>query len=364
MTVDNTKRALLLGCFCAAAAFNATARTPAALRSPWDLHPVLPKAGSYTCPALPPLPKDIVASSFYSDPKHSIIDPARLAAYNAARKPYQDTMRFAEKAADVYRQTANRGAAECVLQILDSEAAASSMTGAMSSNQAHYVQNWTLGALAVTWLKVRAAQPGTARQRQAAIDWMKLVAGQTRDYFTMRHAKGTNDGTNNHYYWAGFAVMGAAVSSDDRALYGWARGTFDDAVSRVAPDGTLPLEMGRGQRALHYHLFALGPIVMLAEFGEANGEDLYAAQNHAVQHLADRTISGLKNNSYFSEKAGVTQDTPAPGGLDSDDIIWMVPYLRRFPNADGTKMLQSTKLTPFGYLGGYPPGWDYSAQGD
>jgi poly(beta-D-mannuronate) lyase len=178
----------------------------------------------------------------------------------------------------------------------------------------------------------------------------------------MRHAKGTKDGTNNHYYWAGFAVMGAAVSSNDRALYEWAQDTFDDAVSRVTPDGTLPLEMERGQRALHYHLFALGPIIMLAEFGEANDEDLYASRDHAVQRLADRTISGLVNNSYFSEKAGVTQDTPAARGLDSDDIVWMVPYLRRFPNADGTKMLQSTTLTPFGYLGGYPPGWQYSAK--
>jgi len=270
-------------------------------------------------------------------------------------------MKEAERAADTYQQTGNRAAAACVLQILDNDAAASSMTGSMSTNQAHYVQNWTLGALAVSWLKVRAAEPGTLEQRQAAIDWMKLVAGQTRDYFTMRHAKGTNDGTNNHYYWAGFAVMGAAVSSNDHALYDWALGTFDDAVSRVAPDGTLPLEMGRGRRALHYHLFALGPIVMLAEFGEANGENLYDARDHAVQRLANRTISGLTNNSYFAQRSGVPQDTPAPNGLDSNDIVWMVPYLRRFPNADGTKMLRSTRLTPFTYLGGYPPGWNYSA---
>jgi poly(beta-D-mannuronate) lyase len=361
MTIINA-RTLLVGSFAVAVILNADARTPSALRSPWDLHPVVAKAGTYACPAPPPLPKDIEASSFYSDSKHSIIDPARLAAYNAARKRYLDTMRAAENTADAYQKTGNRGAAECVLQILDSEAAASAMTGAMSSNQAHYVQNWTLGSLAVSWLKVRSAEPGTSQQRDAAIAWMKDLAGQTRDYFTMRHAKGTNDGTNNHYYWAGFAVMGAAISSNDRALYEWARGTFEEAVSRVASDGTLPLEMARGQRALHYHLFALGPIVMMAEFGEANGEDLYASDDHALQRLAERTISGLKNNSYFSDKAGVAQDTPNASGLDSDDIIWMVPYLHRFPNADGTRMLHATKLKPFDYLGGYPPGWSAKSQ--
>jgi len=359
--IGHKRKALLLASLCAAAVFGAAAQTPAKLRSPWDLHPVLPKAGSYECPALPPLPEDITASSFYTDSKHSVIDPARFAAYRVAQIPYMETMKEAEKAADAYQHTGDRAAAVCVLQILDKDAAASSMTGSMSTNQAHYVQNWTLGALAVSWLKVRAAEPGTPEQREAAIDWMKLIAGQTRDYFTMRHTKRTNDGTNNHYYWAGFAVMGAAVSSNDRALYDWALATFDDAVSRVAADGTLPLEMGRGRRALHYHLFALGPIVMLAEFGEANGENLYATRDHAVQHLANRAISGLKNNSYFSDKAGVSQDTPAAYGQHSDDIIWMVPYLRRFPNADGTKMLQSTRLAPFSYLGGYPAGWDYSA---
>ena len=62
---------------------------------------------------------------------------------------------------------------------------------------------------------------------------MKLVAGETRAYFSERHTKGTNDGTNNHYYWAGMAVMAAAVSSNDRELYNWAKGTFEEAASRV-----------------------------------------------------------------------------------------------------------------------------------
>ncbi len=340
-----------------AKAETASAKAETMLRSPWDLQPVQAKPGSYTCPKFDPLPKDIEAASFYSDAKHSIIDPQRYAAYNAAKKRFEETMRDAAQAADRYQESGDRGAAECVLQILDAESAASAMTGAMSTNQAYYVQNWTLGALAVAWLKVRDAGPGTPEQRKTAIAWMKRVAGQTRDYFTARHAKGTNDGTNNHYYWAGFAVMAAAVSSNDHALYDWAKGAFEEAASRVQPDGTLPLEMARGQRALHYHLFALAPIVMLAEFGEANGDDLYASHRHAVQRLAARAIAGLLDNTYFTQKAGVSQDTPEKGGLKSTDLAWLVPYLKRFPNEAASKMLQSVDMEPYNYLGGYPPGW-------
>jgi len=49
--------------------------------------------------------------------------------------------------------------------------------------------------------------------------------------------------------------------------------TYKDGIDEIAADGTLPLEMGRGQRALHYHLFALAPLVTMAELAAANGED-------------------------------------------------------------------------------------------
>jgi len=335
-----------------------TAQTRPTLRSPWDLHPVaVISGGVYSCPSLAALPKDIDATSFYSDDKHSVIDPKKFAAYNAAKASFEDTMHETEKAADDFQATGHRTAANCVLQILTTEAAAQSMTGAMSSNQAYYVQNWTLGALAVTWLKVRDAEPGTATQRKAVTDWMGVVADQTRTYFTERHDKNTKDGTNNHYYWAGFAVMVSAISTNDRSLYDWGKGTFEEAASRIAPDGTLQLEMDRGQRALHYHLFALAPIVMLAEFGEANGDDLYASHDHAVQRLVARTIDGLLNNSYFTVKAGVEQDTPGKEGVKSNDIAWLVPYLQRFPNNPESKVLHSIEIRPYDYLGGYPPGW-------
>ncbi len=155
--------------------------------------------------------------------------------------------------------------------------------------------------------------------------------------------------------------MGVAASGNDRALYDWALDTFDDAVSRVAADGTLPLEMGRGQRALHYHLFALAPIVMLAEFGEANGENLYAAGDHAVEPRESHFLGSQEQRLLQQEGWRISRHTWAERA-DSNDIIWMVPYLRRFPNADGTKMLQPIKLTPSRYLGGYPPGSDYSAK--
>jgi len=346
---------LLLPLFCLA--LSSSAQAPQPLRSPWDLKPVTVKDSGSSCPPIVALPRDIEASSFYTDAQHSRIDPKLEARYNAAQEQYRGVTADAIAAAEKFRSTGNRGAAECVLRILDAQAGAAGMTGSMSSNQAYYVQNWTLGALAVTWLKVRQADPGTPEARARAVAWMVEVANQVEAYFTQRHEKGTNDGTNNHYYWAGYACMAVGIAADDRRLFDFGVSTFNEAMSRVQPDGTLPLEMARGQRALHYHLFALAPLTSMAEFGFVNGLDLYTADNGALRRLVNVAASGLVNNSLFAVQAKVAQDTPGKSGLKSEDVIWLAPYLLHYPDANLSRLLHAANLKPFGYLGGYPPGY-------
>ena len=301
------------------------------------------------------MPSDIVLKDYYSDSKHSIIDPTRYAAYNAASRIFRNTMTVVETAADKFQSTGSRGAAECVLRILALNAQAGAMTGKMSSNQSYYVQNWTLGGLAIAWLKVRSAMPGTPEDRQNIAAWLKQVAVSTMGYYNRGRAKGASDARNNHYGWAGIAVMAAGVASNDKSLFDWGVGTYDDGVNNIQPDGTLPLEMGRGQKALHYHLFALAPLIYMAEFGAANGLDLYSRHDGALARLVSRAMSGLADNQFFATKAGIAQDTPAQGKIKSEDVICMVPYLRRFPNSEISRMLQSVEIKPYSYLGGLPP---------
>jgi poly(beta-D-mannuronate) lyase len=128
-------------------------------------------------------------------------------------------------------------------------------------------------------------------------------------------------------------------------------------MSRVQPDGTLPLEMARGQRALHYHLFALAPLTSMAEFGFVNGLDLYQTGNGALGRLVHVAAAGLVNNSLFATQAKTAQDTPEKNGLKSEDVIWLLPWLLHYPDANLSRLLHAATLKPFGYLGGYPPGY-------
>lgn len=326
----------------------------APLRSPWDALAIPDFAQPWACPALPPLPRDIVAYDYYSDARKSVPDAARLNAYRQAAAPFDRTMTQAERAADFYLKTGSRAAAACVLQILDASARSHAITGAMVSNQSYYVQGWTLGALAVTWLKVRNSSAVTPAERTAIPRWLVQVAHSTQSYFSARHAKNTKDGRNNHFYWAGFAVMSAAIAADNRHLYNWGIMTYSDGVGQITPDGTLPLEMVRGRRALHYHLFAAAPLVTMAALAEANGQNLYAMHHAALPRLIARCVSGLQNNSWFAQQTGSPQDEPGPRLLSSD-VAWMRPYARRYPNPAIAALLRQLPSLNVLYLGGNPP---------
>lgn len=332
---------------------------PAPLRSPWDMHAVAPNDTKYSCPQLPVLPHDIVAYDYYSDSKHSITDPVRHAAYQAAAKPFLDMEKETERAADEYESSGSREAAACAARLIVQQAQADAMTGNMSSNQAYYVQDWAIGAFAVAWLKVRPAGDaalGIKPAQNAALElWTEKVGRQVEDYFEGLHEKGASSGRNNHFYWAGFAVMSAGIAANDRRLYDWGIGTYKYGVDQIGPDGTLPLEMGRGQRALHYHLFAIAPLVMMAELASANSEDLYTYDNSRIKLLIARTVAGLTDSKFFADRAGAAQDTPDNGVINGSDISWLPPYARRFPDSAFTVLLGRVSIRPEGYLGGMLP---------
>jgi poly(beta-D-mannuronate) lyase len=118
----------------------------------------------------------------------------------------------------------------------------------------------------------------------------------------------------------------------------------------------MPLEMARGQRALHYHLFALSPLVYIAEFGQVNGLDLYAERDHALARLERLCVDGLKNNQFFEKATGIPQDTPTQGAPAAEQISWGVIWQSRFPDPALASILAQAGSLSYMYLGGLPPG--------
>lgn len=324
------------------------------LRSPWDLQPVQLTDAAYACPQPAHLSPDLTTEGFYSDSKGSIIDPVKWKAYAESSGPYKKLGNDVVTAADAYRNTGSRAAAECVIRLLSAAAADGVFTGRMSSRQAYYVQGWVIGAAAIAYLKVRDSGLADAKEEATLTRWMKAVAPQTIGFYNAAMSKPDGEKQNNHLYWAGVEIAAIAIVANDRKMFDWAVAAYKNGAAQITADGTLPLEMRRGRRALHYHLYAAASLVYLAEFGEDNGMDLYAFNHHALKRLVDRATAGLAGSHFFDDRTGIPQDTPH-GPPTAEEIGWARVYVNRFQDPAIWALLEKAPSLSYMYLGGLPP---------
>jgi poly(beta-D-mannuronate) lyase len=239
-----------------------------------------------------------------------------------------------------------------VIHHLEVNARDRALTGKLSSSQAYFVQGWVAGAEAIAYLKVDGAHRATAEQRALILPWLEKNAELTREFYDAR-AKKPGEGAQNHFYWAAVQLAATGIATGNRADFDWAMASAKRGIDAIQPDGTLPQEMRRGKRALHYHLYAASPLVMLAELGLPNGVDLYSYNNGALKKLVDVSTHGLIDASLFEKRTGIPQERPDPPSAEA--IGWAEPYVRRFPDPTITKLLNEAPDHSYMYLGGLPP---------
>ena len=325
-----------------------------ALHSPWDAQPISLTDVPYTCPDPPPLSKSMNVDGYYSDAHHSIVDPKALEAQRKATEAPTHLGEWSSQAADAYRTHGSRAAAACVYALLDAAARAHAWAGSMPTAQGSYEQKWLLASVSIAYLKVRSSGVGTPDQEKEIRKWLGTVATSAIDYVQQKESNPKSDAWSNHRYWAGLAVCAAGIAIGDHSDYEWGIGSYKAGVELIGPDGVLPREMARAGRALHYHIYALAPLVMIAEMAEANGLDLYSYKNGAIHRLVRVCIAGLQNPGIFQKAAGAVQeDADVTSGIH---IGWAVPYVKRFPNAHLSIWIAQAHETSFWQWGGLPPG--------
>jgi len=309
---------------------------PPALRSPFDVEARRAQVGAAlpaprATPALELAPmRDVDGVSFYADEHKSVIDPDLQEQNQAALRPLRAFVKEVTRLADGWMVSRPADARHAALAggALARWATAGALLGA-ANQQGAYEREWTLGSLALAYLKIRDA-PGVDPAGRAAVDaWLCAVARLVEPPY---ERPGKTSSRNNHAYWTGLAVSTAGIACQDRALFEWGIARARIGIAQVGADGILPLELARERRALHYHVFALAPLVMLAELAAANGIALYDENDHALRRLADRVIAGLADPSSFERLTGFPQEqvTTPPRGAD---LAWAEPWQARFPDA-------------------------------
>ncbi|MGB9988360.1 alginate lyase family protein [Massilia sp. SM-13] len=262
------------------------------------------------CTRPPAAVVDIDANSYYTDANHSVIDPVLRARNIANTKPIEDYLATVSQNAGSTKPDDQR----CALTWLAVWAEGRAMLGKMSSGQSYYQRKWTLAGLALSYARIKPA--ATPAQQQAIEGWFKQLADAT-----MTHSDAQKGKRNNHYYWEGLAVAAVGGVTGDARYLAWGRKVFDHAMSQVAEDGSLPLEMARATKALHYHVFSAQPLVLLAS--------ILDVQSPQLDRLVRFTVDGAKDSSAIAKATGFEQEPVKPGNMS-----WLLVYARHGGKAE------------------------------
>jgi len=303
----------------------------------------------FECGDEPAPVRDLSFESIYEDgdDTHSKLDAEKLRQYKDTSSDLYGFESKVVKMANLYvveREKNTKAApkiAACVQNWLDKWAKHDALLGDVNRSGI-LVRKWSLASLASAYAEIKN-EPHLKPERKERIErWLSKVATTVMQDFSTNEDK--NSRLNNHLYWAAWAVGVTGYAVDDRQMFSWAMDKARVGLNQVQADGSLPLEMARGKRALLYHVFALSPLVMLAELGRQNDVDLYSVNDGAIHRLVTLSMKGIQNQSYFESKTGEDQDMSFK---NSNGLAWLVPYHRRFGNraADDVLSKMSGSMT-------------------
>jgi len=257
---------------------------------------LLPHTASGGCVPLPaPFTAPLTLRSKYegSDSARATLNPQAEQAFRAASKPIVGFERGISEMVWRYKQSGDRQTLTCILNGYATWAKAEALLSGETSHTGRAMRKWALATLASSWLELKFT-PGTSLAGQQKTErWL----GQLADRVVQEWDGLPLESTNNHSYWAAWAVMASAVALDRRDLFDWSLKEYRIAAGQIATDGTLANEQRRRERARAYHNYALQPLVMIASFADANQVEVTKENNGALARLAGYVL--LQNEDHL-----------------------------------------------------------------
>lgn len=310
-------------------------------------------AGAYACGEPPAAPRDLIVESFYrrDDPSFSIVDPEAYAARGRQTAPLAAFAAGIARMGDRYIAASPRDSApaRCMADWLKRWADEGAMLGRVTQ-QGTYERKWTLATVALNYALIADAEEIGADTRARIEGWIEDLAWETvADYARKPFAE-----QNNHLNWASLAALAAAVATGDKALFDWSISAARGALDSVAADGSLPRELARRQRALHYHRFALEPLTLIDAIAAANGIDLSGENGGALARLAAYVRTGYDNPDAVAKVAGVAQEGASEGNVAPGNYAWAEIYAARHEDEALSAILERVRGKGLGstWLGG------------
>lgn len=299
---------------------------------------------SFDCPQIPSAPYDLQYQSIYQqgDPSASILDDEANSAYLEAMAPLRAFENSLANMANRYVRSnpARSDIAQCIEKSLLSWANQNALLG-NANHTGQFVRGWMLSSMATAWAQVENDPQLPPESVQTINQWLGVVSTAVINDFSTKTDRVSRQ--NNHAYWAAWSVMAAGMAIHNTDMFNWAVDRAKDGINAVQPDGTLPLELARHSRALHYHAYAATPLFMMAETARQKGIDLYSLNNKALDRLGARVVYGIAHPEWFAALTGYEQDTSRVKG--TANLVWLELYTQRNP-ADMDAAALKAQLPP------------------
>lgn len=280
------------------------------LRPPFELTPITASRPStpINCQKIPTPPRALNFSSVYKkeDKTRSIEDPAAIAAYKEAIKPITQFENHLTNYANEYLRSggASKRGSHCALNFLAEWAKEKTFLGP-ANDQGIAVRKWTLSTLATSYAQISNDPTLSILKKWKVENWLRGIAVQTVKDYSSDHKISRR---NNHLYWAAWSVAMTGAAINDPVLFRWGMAQGQRGLAEIEIDGSLAEELARGSRALHYHIFAATPLLMLDLLARSNDYVFQRDYPGRLDALLRLNIEGLENPRYFEALTGTAQD--------------------------------------------------------
>lgn len=252
--------------------------------------------------------------------------------------------------ANLYVTTGKNSYAQCLANVLSEWAEKESLLKfdyEGNDHQAWFAIEWTVSSAGLAYSIIRDNDSLKPKERTKIEHWLNKVAKKQISY-----PGGPTSCCNNHSYWRGLEAAIVGVVTDDNDLFRFGIRKYISAINSMNKNGSFPLEMARGKRAIHYQNFAILPLVYIAEIAARQGYDLYRLSIGGKDlHLAINFLMRcIEDNSIVKRYTASIQDTSFI--WKGRELNWMEPYIRRFKDKKIEAILEDRRPVCHDWSGG------------
>ena len=314
-----------------------------------------------------PIPKNLekCITKMYIDPKMNLVKPILKVE---APVGYGLDDRF-DNALDNFSNFShpcgggNREACENVKRIILewAKADAAKRTGPSDHEGRHWNDTLTVNLyiaspMLAAYSFAKQAIDVSSEEDQIIKKWFKKIVKKNEHlmydqiYKKNTQATGVPKRAHNHALSSAIAHMELGVLLNDEKLFRKAFKNFEAAIRYQRKDGSLPIEVRRGGRAMFYQGRAMNALAVIAIIAENQGYNIwdYEYKEKNYHNLVKFFIDFTENNEIVFKYAKEMK-SPGPAkdykvqdlNRSSSNWGWLYAYATRFPDHDNIKRLKN-----------------------